>query len=198
MFWNDTRKRATRLRQRFDENFSGQGLDYTRCASQNAVSAGVDDSMAIFFKASISEERAFERLEELFSGPCDHDGYLNVFGERSEETVSWVRGMSSDEFRAEITEAFRQTWDAAPHWLVYIHREETDDMSTNDIRRAAISLTRSYTGSVVVTLSILGRRDSTNDLELVFLCFTDDAQRRNFKVRYEGKFVPELPAVTAL
>nr|WP_246705387.1 hypothetical protein [Rhizobium sp. WYCCWR 11152] len=38
---------------------------------------------------------------------------------------------------------------------------------------------------MVVTLSLLGKRDSANDLELVFVCFEQDFHRRNFRVRYE-------------
>ena len=47
------------------------------------------------------------------------------------------------------------------------------------------------TGETMAHLNcLLGRRSSTNDLELVFVCFQEDAQRRNFRVRYDGKFIP--------
>jgi hypothetical protein len=42
---------------------------------------------------------------------------------------------------------------------------------------------------VVVTLSLLGKRDEADDIELIFVCFQQDFQRRNFRVRFEGKFV---------
>lgn len=56
--------------------------------------------------------------------------------------------------------------------------------------KASGRLTRGYSGVIVVTLSLLGKRDSVNDLELVFVCFEQDFHRRNFRVRYEGKPIP--------
>lgn len=145
--------------------------------------------MAIFFKAAISDEVAFGMIERCFSDPYDFDGYLDIFGDHTEKTVSWSKGRSVDEFKDQITEALRSAWEAAPFWQVYERREGRDDAGTNEIRRAAIDLTRAYGGVIVITLSLLGRISDTNDLELVFLCFQEDAQRRNFRVRYDGKFV---------
>ncbi len=146
--------------------------------------------MTIFFKAAISDDVAFGMIERCFSDPDDYDGYLDIFGDHTERTVSWRKGRSVDEFKAEITEALRSAWESARFWQVYERREDRDDAGTNEIRRAAINLTRTYGGVIVITLSLLGRRSSTNDLELVFVCFQEDAQRRNFRVRYDGKFIP--------
>ncbi|WVT76734.1 hypothetical protein QM996_19725 (plasmid) [Sinorhizobium chiapasense] len=146
--------------------------------------------MTIFFKAAISDDVAFGMIERCFSDPDDYDGYLDIFGDHTERTVSWSKGRSVDEFRTEITEALRFAWESARFWQVYERREDRDDAGTNEIRRAAINLTRTYGGVIVITLSLLGRRSSTNDLELVFVCFQEDAQRRNFRVRYDGKFIP--------
>ena len=146
--------------------------------------------MTIFFKAAISDDVAFGMIERCFSDPDDYDGYLDIFGDHTERTVSWSKGRSVDEFKAEITEALRSAWESARYWQVYERREDRDDAGTNEIRRAAINLTRTYGGVIVITLSLLGRRSSTHDLELVFVCFQEDAQRRNFRVRYDGKFIP--------
>lgn len=146
--------------------------------------------MTIYFKAAISDDVAFGMIERCFSDPDDYDGYLDIFSDHTEQTVSWSKGRSADEFKDQITEALRSAWETARFFQVYERREDRDDAGTNEIRRAAIDLTRAYGGVIVITLSLLGRRSSANDLELVFLCFQEDAQRRNFRVRYDGKFVP--------
>ncbi|HEV7305385.1 hypothetical protein [Ensifer sp.] len=145
--------------------------------------------MTIFFKAAVPDDVAFGMIEQCFSNSDDFDGYLDIFGEHTEQTISWSKGRSVEEFKDQITEALRSAWEAAPHWQVYERREDRDDADTNEIRRAAIHLTRSYGGVIVITLSLLGRRSSSNDVELVFVCFQEDAQRRNFRVRYDGKFI---------
>ncbi|KQX29131.1 hypothetical protein M2267_002817 [Ensifer sp. KUDG1] len=150
--------------------------------------------MTIYFKAGISDETALGMIERCFSDANDYDGYLDIFADYTEKTVSWSKGRSVEEFKDQITEALRAAWEASPFWQVYERREERDDAGTNEIRRAAIALTRTYGGVVVITLSLLGRRSSANDLELVFVCFQEDAQRRNFRVRYDGKFIPSLNA----
>jgi hypothetical protein len=58
------------------------------------------------------------------------------------------------------------------------------------IRNAAFKLTRGYAGVIVITLSLLHKRGEAPDIELIFVCFQQDFQRRNFRVRYEGKFIP--------
>ena len=64
-------------------------------------------------------------------------------------------------------------------------------ISTSKIRTAAIRLSQGYRETAVVTLSLLGRTDGESDLELIFVCFREDSDRRNFRARYEGKFVPD-------
>ncbi|WP_077966814.1 hypothetical protein [Ensifer adhaerens] len=150
--------------------------------------------MTIFFKAAVSDEVALGMIERCFSDANDYDGYLDIFADHTEKTVSWSKGRSVEEFKDQITEALRSAWESSPFWQVYERREDRDDAGTNEIRRAAISLTRTYGGVIVITLSLLGRRSSANDLELVFVCFQEDAQRRNFRVRYDGKFIPALSA----
>jgi hypothetical protein len=99
--------------------------------------------------------------------------------------------MHAEEFKAEVSEILRKTWDAARFWIIYERRDDRRDPEATEIRNAAFRITRGYSGVVVITLSLLGKRDSDNDIELVFVCFEQDFHRRNFRVRYEGKFVPD-------
>lgn len=146
--------------------------------------------MAILFKTTISENSAFAMIEQALSGAYQYDGYFNVASDEGEKALSWGPAMHAGEFKAEVSEMLRQTWDAARFWVIYERREDRKDPNATDIRNAAFRLTRGYCGVVVVTLSLLGKRDSANDLELVFVCFEQDFQRRNFRVRYEGKPIP--------
>ncbi|EJC80187.1 LOW QUALITY PROTEIN: hypothetical protein Rleg4DRAFT_1801 [Rhizobium leguminosarum bv. trifolii WSM2297] len=148
------------------------------------------DSMAILFKTAISENSAFEMIEQALSGAYQYDGYLNVVSDSGEKALSWGPAMHAEEFKAEISEILRQTWDAARFWVVYERRDDRKDTETAEMRNVAFRLTRGYSGVIVVTLSLLGKRDSANDLELVFVCFEQDFHRRNFRVRFEGKPVP--------
>lgn len=147
--------------------------------------------MAIFFKTTINENTAFEMIERNLSGTSNDDGYMNIVEEEDERTISWSPGMLAEEFKDHVIEALRLTWIKARFWVVYERRDDRRDAETNDIRNAAVRLTRNYTGTVVVTLALLGRDHDTNDLELVFVCFQEDQHRRNFRVRYEGKFIPD-------
>ena len=146
--------------------------------------------MAILFKTTISENTAFEMIERSLSGVYQYDGYLNVVSDAGETALSWGPAMHAEEFKAEVSQILRQTWDAARFWVIYERREDRRDPEGTDIRNAAFRLTRGYSGVIVVTLSLLGKRDSANDLELVFVCFEQDFHRRNFRVRYEGKPLP--------
>ena len=149
------------------------------------------DSMAILFKTAISENSAFEMIEQGLSGTRQYDGYLKVVGDAGETALSWGPAMQAEEFKAEVSDILRTTWDAARFWVVYERRDDRKDPETTDIRNTAFRLTRGYSGVIVVTLSLLGKRDSANDIELVFICFEQDFHRRNFRVRYEGKFIPD-------
>lgn len=147
--------------------------------------------MAILFKTAIGENAAFEKIESALSDPTgDFDGYVNVIADEGEQTLSWAPGMHAEQFQAEVTEILRATWDICRFWVVYERRDDRQDAASNDIRNAAFKLTRGYAGVVVVTLSLLSKRDSAADIELIFVCFQQDFHRRNFRVRYEGKFVP--------
>ena len=146
--------------------------------------------MAILFKTAISENSAFEMIEKALSGSNEYDGYLNVASDAGETALSWGPAMHAEEFKAEVSEILRRTWDASRFWVVYERREDRRDPEATQMRNAAFRLTRGYSGVVVVTLSLLGKRDSANDLELVFVCFEQDFHRRNFRVRFEGKPVP--------
>lgn len=148
------------------------------------------DAMAIYFRTSINDAAAFERIDACLSGGQELDGYFNIYGADEELTLSWTRGMSADAFRQEIVDALRSTWDKAPYWAVYDRADQRSELDTNDIRGAAIRLVAGYPGALVVTLSLLGRTDSLHDLELIFVCFQQDTEARNFRVRYEGKFIP--------
>ena len=145
--------------------------------------------MAVIFKTVISEQQAFNRIAKRLAGRQDFDGYLNVFSDVGDHTVSWSRTMLAEEFKAHVTEALQNVWEIARFWVVYERQDQRKDAGINDIRKAAIRLTRGYTSVIVVTFSLLGRRDSADDLELVLVCFREDFQRRNFRVRYEGKSV---------
>ncbi|MEY9582703.1 hypothetical protein ABIA15_001460 [Sinorhizobium fredii] len=58
--------------------------------------------------------------------------------------------MHAEEFKAEVSDILRQTWDAARFWVVYERREDRRDSEATDIRNAAFRLTREYSGVVVV------------------------------------------------
>jgi hypothetical protein len=146
--------------------------------------------MAVYFRTSIADATAFEMLEERLSSTIDFDGYFNLFGVQDELTVSWTPAMSAAEFKHDVTDALRLVWETARFWLVYQRSESRNDPGINEIRNAAIRLSRGYSEAVVVTLCLLGRADNKSDLELIFMCFREEAERRNFRVRYEGKFVP--------
>jgi hypothetical protein len=149
------------------------------------------DSMAILFKTVIDENTAFELIGNALSNHgTEYDGYLNVVADEGEQTLSWGPNMHAEQFQAEVTEIFRATWDICRFWVVYERRDDRRDPAANDIRNAAFKVTRAYDGVVVVTLSLLGKRDDTDDIELIFVCFREDPQRRNFRVRFEGKFIP--------
>ncbi len=99
--------------------------------------------------------------------------------------------MSAEEFKEQVTDALRSTWQGARFWLVYQRNDRRNDLDINEIRSAAIRLSRSYIETAVVTLSLLGHVDNASDLELIFVCFRRESERRNFRVRYEGRFVRE-------
>ncbi|WP_455274312.1 hypothetical protein [Rhizobium herbae] len=148
-------------------------------------------SMAVFFRNSITDATAFQMIEERLSSGNDFDGYFNVYGMDEELTVSWTPAMSSAEFREQVTDALRSIWQTTRFWLVYQRSDNRNDLGINEIRNAAIRLSGSYLETAVVTLCLLGRIENKNDLELIFLCFREETERRNFRVRYEGKFVPD-------
>jgi hypothetical protein len=148
------------------------------------------DSMAILFKTVIDENTAFEMIGSALSEHGnDYDGYLNVVADEGEQTLTWGPNMHAEQFQAEMTEIFRATWDICPFWVVYERRDDRKDPDANDIRNAAFRVTRAYDGVLVVTLSLLDKRDHAEDIELIFVCFKEDPQRRNFRVRFEGKFI---------
>jgi hypothetical protein len=146
--------------------------------------------MPVFFRTPITEDTAFEMIEERLSSGSGFDGYFNVFGADDEQTFSWTPAMSSAAFREQVTDSLRSTWKKTRFWLVYQRSDSRNDLGINEIRNAAIRLSRSYLGTAVVTLCLFGRIDNKSDLELIFLCFQDETERRDFRVRYEGKFVP--------
>ncbi len=130
-------------------------------------------------------------IENALSGGGDYDGYLNMVADEGERTLTWGPGMHAEQFQAEITEIFRTTWDIARFWVIYERRDDRQDAEANEIRNGAFKLTRGYAGVIVVTLSLLHKSDHAGDIELIFVCFQQDFHRRNFKVRYEGKFISD-------
>lgn len=147
------------------------------------------DSMAILFKSTISENAAFEVIEQAITSGRPCDGYFNAVSDAGETTLVWSPSMSAKEFLATVTDMLRLTWDVARFWIVYERREDRQDPESTAVRNAAFRLTRGYNGVIVASLSILGKRDADHDLELIFVCFAEDFQRRNFRVRYEGKSI---------
>lgn len=145
--------------------------------------------MAILFKNVIGENAAFEMIENALSGNGDYDGYLNLVADEGEQTLTWAPSMHAEQFQAEVTEVLRSTWEISRFWVIYERRDDRQDAEANDIRNGAFKLTRGYAGVIVVTLSLLHKRDNAADVELIFVCFQQDFHRRNFKVRYEGKFI---------
>jgi hypothetical protein len=146
--------------------------------------------MAILFKTTISEDKAQHLIETILHGG-NHDGYLNVVTEEGESADASQRGASSAEFRHRVHEVLEDAKHKAPSWLVYQRAENDNAVSINEMRNAAIQLTRGYTGTIVVALSLLAHDEGDFDLELVFVCFREDFHRRNFRVRYEGKYIPD-------
>jgi hypothetical protein len=146
--------------------------------------------MAILFKTAISEDKAQQKIEAaILGGHCD--GYLNVVTEYGERAEAWQRGQHASEFRDHVEKALDDAKRNAPFWIVYERSHRDNDASANDIRNAAIRLTRGYSGTIVVALSLLSHHDDDGDLELVLVCFQEDFHRRNFRVRYENKYIPD-------
>ncbi|MGO7845192.1 hypothetical protein ACC698_37445, partial [Rhizobium johnstonii] len=69
--------------------------------------------MKILFKTTVSENTALEMIERSLSGAYQYDGYLNVVSDACETAVSWGTAMHAEEFKAEVSQILRQTWDAA-------------------------------------------------------------------------------------
>lgn len=147
--------------------------------------------MAILFKTAMSEDKALEQVEATILDGGSRDGYLNVMTEHMERAEASERGRHAGEFRDQVNEALAEAKQEAPFWLVYRRTEQDNGVSANDIRNAAIRLTRGYSGTIVIALSLLGHHDDDGDLELIFICFREDFHRRNFRVRFEGKYVPD-------
>lgn len=143
--------------------------------------------MAILFKTTISEDTAFARIEEALHSGLGYDGYFIVADENSETPLPWGPSMSAEEFLANIKEMLELTWKAARFWVIYERREDRGDADAIVMRNAAFRITRGYNGVTVASFSLLGRRDTSQDLELVFVCFKEDFQRRNFRIRFENK-----------
>jgi hypothetical protein len=146
-------------------------------------------SMAILFKTTISENSAFEVIKQALTSGQPYDGYFNAVSDAGETTFPWSPSVSADAFFIQVEEMLRMTWDVARFWVIYERREDRKDSEITEMRNAALRLTRGYNNVIVASLSLLGKRDAAHDLELVFVCFTEDFQRRNFRVRYEGKTI---------
>lgn len=142
--------------------------------------------MAILFKTTISEDNAFSRIEQLLNSGIEYDGYFSVADDTGETPLPWGPSMSAEEFLARVRELLEVTWKAARFWGIYERREDRADPDAIVMRNAAFRITRGYNG-VIASFSLLGRHDASHDLELVFVCFREDFQRRNFRIRFENK-----------
>jgi hypothetical protein len=146
--------------------------------------------MAILFKTAIGEDKAQHLIETILHAG-NHDGYLNVVTEETERADASQRGSHSDEFRHRVKEVLDDAKHSAPSWLIYQRSENDNAVSVNEMRNSAIQLTRGYSGTIVIALSLLGHDAGDQDLELLFICFREDFHRRNFRVRFEGKYIPD-------
>lgn len=147
--------------------------------------------MAILFKTTISEDNAFSRIEQLLNSGIEYDGYLSVADDSGETPVPWGPSMSAEELLAKVKEQPEVTWNAARFWVIYERRGDRADPDASVMRNAAFRITRGYNGVIISSFSLLGRHDASRDLELVFVCFREDFQRRNFRIRFENK--PVIP-----
>ncbi|XUY30228.1 hypothetical protein RMR21_023995 (plasmid) [Agrobacterium sp. rho-8.1] len=143
--------------------------------------------MAILFKTTITEDQAFAKIEAALDTGRDYDGYFSVADDDAETPLSWGPSMSGEEFLAKVREMLEMKWKAARFWVVYDRREDRGDHDAIVMRNAAFRITRGYNGVIVASFSLLGRKDASQDLELVFVCFREDFQRRNFRIRFENK-----------
>lgn len=148
--------------------------------------------MAILFKTTISEDKAFSRIEHLLNSGIEYDGYFSIADDTGETPLPWGPSMSAEEFLAKVREMLEVTWKAARFWVVYDRREDRADPDAIVMRNAAFRITRGYNGVIIASFSLLGRQDSSQDLELVFVCFREDFQRRNFRIRFENKPITPL------
>ena len=143
--------------------------------------------MTILFKTTITEDKAFAEIEAALNTGREYDGYFSVADDDGETPLSWGPSMSAEEFLANVREMLEVTWKAARFWVVYDRREDRGDPDAIAMRNAAFRITRGYNGVIVASLSLLGRKDTLEDLELIFVCFREDFQRRNFRIRFENK-----------
>ena len=143
--------------------------------------------MTILFKTTLAEVTAFAKIEVSLNTCRDYDGYFDVADDDGETRLSWGPSMSGEEFLAKVREMLEVTWKAARFWVVYDRREDRGDPDAIAMRNAAFRITRGYNGVIVASLSLLGRKDALQDLELIFVCFKEDFQRRNFRIRFENK-----------
>ena len=145
--------------------------------------------MAILFNTTITENAAFAMIDQALASGCAYDGYFNAVSDAGETTLPWAPSMTAGEFLEQVTGMLRLTWDVARCWIIYERHEGRNDPEMNEMRNAAFRLTRGYNGVIVASLCLLGKGNAEHDLELVFICFANDFQRRNFRVRYEGKAI---------
>ncbi|UHS59990.1 hypothetical protein [Agrobacterium vaccinii] len=143
--------------------------------------------MTILFKTTITEDKAFAKIEEALNTGREYDGYFSLADDEGETPLSWGPSMSAEEFLAKVREMLEVTWKAARFWVVYDRREDRGDPDAIAMRNAAFRITRGYNGVIVASFSLLGRKDALQDLELIFVCFREDFQRRNFRIRFENK-----------
>ncbi|KIQ05488.1 hypothetical protein RU07_01140 [Agrobacterium tumefaciens] len=143
--------------------------------------------MTILFKTTITEDQAFAKIDAALNTGREYDGYFSVADDDGETPLSWGPSMSGEEFLANVREMLEVTWKAARFWVVYDRREDRGDSDAIAMRNAAFRITRGYKGVIVASLSLLGRKDALQDLELIFVCFKEDFQRRNFRIRFENK-----------
>ncbi|QYA08725.1 hypothetical protein [Agrobacterium larrymoorei] len=109
--------------------------------------------MAILFKTTISEDKAFSRIEHLLNSGIDYDGYFSVADDTGETPLPWGPSMSAEEFLAEVREMLEVTWKAARFWVVYDCRGDRADPDAIVMRNAAFRITRGYNGVIIASFS---------------------------------------------
>ncbi|WP_320188931.1 hypothetical protein RMS29_015415 [Agrobacterium rosae] len=65
--------------------------------------------MTILFKSTLTEDKAFAKIEEALNTDREYDGYFSVADDDGETPLSWGPSMSGKEFLAKVREMLEVT-----------------------------------------------------------------------------------------